>query len=109
MASDSTISLTQLWTLVMWPSRSATVQPGHDGTAASGPAARAAAARAAESDRRAASQESLAIIFSWDQLRAMLANLVKCSTKARRTFAVGPLRCLATMISAVPFSFDSGL
>src|SRR2546421_7491018 len=45
----------------MWPSRSATVQPGQVGTAASGPAARAALARAAESERRAASQESGAI------------------------------------------------
>jgi hypothetical protein len=28
---------------------------------------------------------------------------------ARRTFPVGPLRCFATMISAVPWSADSGL
>src|ERR1700722_5960958 len=41
--------------------------------------------------------------------RAMLANRVGWSRKASLVVPVGPLRCLATMISAVPRSFDSWL
>ena len=38
------------------------------------------------------------------QMRAMLAKWAWGARKAARTVAVGPLRCLATMISAVPRS-----
>ncbi len=41
--------------------------------------------------------------------RAMLAKRVWWSTKASCTSPVGPFRCLAMMISAVPLSGESGL
>src|SRR5581483_12130254 len=41
--------------------------------------------------------------------RARPRNCVRCSRNARRTLAVGPLRCLAMMTSAVPLSSESGL
>lgn len=39
---------------------------------------------------------------------AIFAKRAKCSRNARRTDAVGPLRCFATMTSAVPRSGESG-
>ena len=39
--------------------------------------------------------------------RAMFANRVKCGKNATRTIPVGPERCLATRISAVPMSGES--
>ena len=42
-------------------------------------------------------------------VRARFANLVYCSRNARRDEPVGPFRCLATMISAMPRCSDSGL
>ncbi len=44
-----------------------------------------------------------------DRQRATSENRVRCSRNARRILPVGPLRCLATMISATPFSELSGL
>ena len=41
--------------------------------------------------------------------RARLANFVYCSRNASRDAPTGPLRCLATMISAMPRCSDSGL
>ena len=43
------------------------------------------------------------------QSRAMLANFVRWSRNASRVMPVGPLRCLATITSAVPRWSDSGL
>ena len=43
------------------------------------------------------------------QVRARFANLVYCSRNASRDEPVGPFRCLATMISAMPRCSDSGL
>ena len=42
-------------------------------------------------------------------VRARFANFVYCSRNARRDEPVGPFRCLATMISAMPRCSDSGL
>ncbi len=51
----------------------------------------------------------LARLHGWTQTRAMFTKRVTWSRKASDVDPVGPLRCLATMISAVPFSADSRL
>src|SRR5215831_7524350 len=64
----------------VWPSRSATVHSGHDGTRASTPAVRALAASAAPSRRiastRCSKEITLDVLGAVEQLRSVVVGLV---------------------------------